>query len=448
MRTDDLDFDLPPELIAQTPAPQRTDSRLLRYMRGDRSISHHTFWDVPTFLRKGDLLVFNDARVIPARFTLHKSTGGRVEGLFIEETGPGNWRVLLKNLGRATDVPLHFADEPQLRVRVMENLGEGEYRINVGPPETGVRDTVGDDSYSLPRYSGGGLGRGPDLQETQEAKPQPQISSGASEEKDEKEDEKGDARIFKYVRPLFHPPPFAQDQPPPHPSPGVPEEGEREVAKAQREPEPAALVLERVGRMPLPPYIKREKDHDDRDEMDRDRYQTVFAKSPGAVAAPTAALHYSPQLLELLDAIGVERTFVTLHVGLGTFKPVTADVLEDHRMHEERYSISEEAAGALNRAKRDGRRIIAVGTTAARVLESQPESEAFVAKSGVTGIFIYPPYRWKHVAAMITNFHLPRSTLIALVAAMIGLDEQRRVYRAAIENRYRFFSYGDAMLIE
>ncbi len=212
--------------------------------------------------------------------------------------------------------------------------------------------------------------------------------------------------------------------------------------------QPAVELLGRAGRMPLPPYIRRQKGHDPRDAMDRDRYQTVFAREAGAVAAPTAALHFSQHLLAELGNKGIEFTFVTLHVGVGTFKPVSADCLEDHAIHREQYSISESAAGALNRAKSEGRRIIAVGTTSARVLESHSADVPFVTESGETGIFIYPPYRWKHVSALITNFHLPRSTLLALVAALVGLNEQRRIYEVAIAQRYRFFSYGDAMLIE
>ena len=213
-------------------------------------------------------------------------------------------------------------------------------------------------------------------------------------------------------------------------------------------PEPAVAMLERLRRMPLPPYIRRDKEHDPRDELDRQRYQTVFAKVPGAVAAPTAALHFTPEVFAALDDRGIGRAFVTLQVGIGTFKPVTSDTLEGHAMHVEAYSIDAQTAAKLNRAKSKGRRIIAVGTTAARVLESQPRTSHLWRQTSQTGIFIYPPYRWKHVDAMVTNFHLPRSTLIALVAAMTGLDEQRRLYRIAIENNYRFFSYGDAMLIE
>ncbi|HEY2585459.1 MAG TPA: tRNA preQ1(34) S-adenosylmethionine ribosyltransferase-isomerase QueA [Tepidisphaeraceae bacterium] len=345
MRTDELDFKLPPELIAQVPPERRADSRLMHYRRADRAVGHRRFSDLPDLLRPGDLPVFNDARVIPARFTLRKGTGGRVEGLFLKELGPGRWLVMLKNLGNVSG-PLILVEESGVQATVTRVIGAGEYEIAL--------------SRAIP----------------------------------------------------------------------------------------ASELLSRVGRMPLPPYIRREKDHDDRDDLDRVRYQTVFARSPGAVAAPTAALHFTEALLAALAARGVERTFVTLHVGPGTFKPVTASTLEDHAMHVESYSIEPQAADALNLAKREGRRIVAVGTTSTRVLESQPEDEPFIPKSGDTGIFIYPPYRWRHVGAMITNFHLPRSTLIALVAAMVGLDEQRRLYRLAIEARYRFFSYGDAMFLE
>lgn len=213
-------------------------------------------------------------------------------------------------------------------------------------------------------------------------------------------------------------------------------------------PEPASVILDRVGRMPLPPYIKRRRQHDPRDAADRERYQTVYARTAGSVAAPTAGLHFTERVFQELEARGVRRCFVTLHVGLGTFKPITSGTLGEHVMHAESYTVGPESAAALNRAKEENRRIIAVGTTAARVLESQPADRAFASRSDRTQIFIYPPYRWKHVDALITNFHLPRSTLIALVAAMTGLQEQRRLYRLAIEGRYRFFSYGDAMLIE
>ncbi|MFI5380088.1 MAG: tRNA preQ1(34) S-adenosylmethionine ribosyltransferase-isomerase QueA [Tepidisphaerales bacterium] len=371
MRADELDFSLPPELIAQAPLDDRAASRLLHYRRQDRGIEHRRFADLPGLLRPGDLLVFNDAKVLPARFTLRKESGGLIEGLYLGVAGatlgarasspaskaaedgraprhPLVWRVLLRALGKVhPDRPLVFADAPEIAVRVLRKLDDEGYELAV---------------------EGAGL--------------------------------------------------------------------------------TALEVLSRVGRMPLPPYIKRQKHHDDRDEFDKDRYQTVYARNPGSVAAPTAGLHFTTDVLAALDARGIRQTFVTLHVGLGTFKPVDADSLEAHHMHVETYTLPSNAAEAINSAKRDGRRIVAVGTTACRVIESQPADGPFVARDGETGIFIYPPYRWKHVGAMVTNFHLPRSTLIALVAALVGLDEQRRIYREAIERRYRFFSYGDAMLIE
>jgi S-adenosylmethionine:tRNA ribosyltransferase-isomerase len=362
MRTDDLDFDLPPDMIAQEPPAERHAARLLHYRRADRSIAHRTFADLPSLLRPGDLLVFNDTRVLPARFMLRKPTGGQVEGLFLRENALGDWNVLLRNVGlfvagaELSVVPSStaggdsqaggaHAGDAYARVRLLERVDGGEFRVSVDPPV------------------------------------------------------------------------------------------------------PAAELLARVGRMPLPPYIKRDKGADARDDLDRARYQTVFAREPGSVAAPTAALHFSPEVLAALDARGVGRAFVTLEVGMGTFKPVTADALADHAMHAERFTVSPEAAVAVNAAKADGRRVVAVGTTAARVLESQPPG-VLAAGGGQTSIFIYPPYAWRRVDALVTNFHLPRSTLVALVAALVGLDEQRRVYATAVAERYRFFSYGDAMFVE
>lgn len=349
MKTDDLDFHLPPELIAQTPTVTRSKSRLLRYRRDEQSIDDRIFEQLPGLLRAGDVMVFNDARVIPARFVLKKQTGGRVEGLFLHERAPGAWTVLLKNVGPTPlGTTLYFADAPEVAVKLVRRGDEGECDLEV---------------------------------------------SGS---------------------------------------------------------EPATQVLQRVGRMPLPPYIRREKDGDKRDDIDRERYQTVYARSTEArsVAAPTAGLHFTPEVLQQIDACGVQRVFVTLHVGMGTFKPVTVDTLDAHTMHLEDYSISSETAVALNRAKTEGRRIIAVGTTACRVLESQPAGASFTPRHDDTDIFIRPPYAWRHVGALVTNFHLPRSTLIALVVACVGLDAQRRIYAHAIAQQYRFFSYGDAMFVE
>ena len=347
MRSDELDFHLPAELIAQEPAASRSASRLLHYRRADRSIVHRKFAELPSLLQRGDLMVLNDARVIPARFALRKQSGGRIEGLFLGETAAGHWRAMLKNLGPVKGpVELAFADDAAIKVTVVGRNDEGDYLMNIATEENAI------------------------------------------------------------------------------------------------------ALLERVGRMPLPPYIRREKEHDARDDADRERYQTVFAKQATAVAAPTAALHFTDGIFSELQQRGVEKTFVTLDVGAGTFKPLTADTLEGHVMHRESYTISPDAAASINRAKAEGRRIIAVGTTSARVLESQPANEPIQPKRDSTAIFIYPPYEWRFVDAMITNFHLPKSTLVALVAAKVGLDEQKRIYAEAIREKYRFFSYGDAMLIE
>ncbi len=347
MLTNEFDFELPTELIAQVPSPRRSASRLMHFRRADGSIAHRTFSDLPRLLRKDDLLVLNDSRVIPARFLLRKPTGGLVEGLFLGEAKPGEWSVLLKNLGPAAiGAEMEFADDAEIKVRLNASVGGGEHRLLVDCGKSAVE------------------------------------------------------------------------------------------------------LLERLGRMPLPPYIHRQKSSDPRDGEDLQRYQTIYARRDGSIAAPTAGLHFSPAVLEELDSLGIERAFLTLHVGLGTFKPVTAQRLEDHPMHAERFSVDASTADALNRAQSEKKRIVAVGTTAARVLESWPSDESWREFHGETSIFIFPPYRWKRVGALLTNFHLPRSTLVALVAALVGLEEQRRIYRIAIEQQYRFFSYGDAMLIE
>jgi S-adenosylmethionine:tRNA ribosyltransferase-isomerase len=277
---------------------------------------------------------------------LLKPTGGRVEGLFVEQRQQGRAFVMLKNLGPVNpELRLSFERQPEVGVRVINKLDGGLFEIQI--------------------------------------------------------------------------------------------EGEGTLIG----------VLDRVGRMPLPPYIKREKGQDDRDESDRARYQTVYAQAPGSIAAPTAGLHFTPALFEALDRVGIERTFVTLHVGLGTFKPIETSTLEEHVMHIERYALSEPTCEAINRAKREARRVVAVGTTTARVLESQPPG-VIRPHEGQTQLLIRPPYEWKHVDALVTNFHQPRSTLIALVAALVGLVAQREIYREAIAQRYRFLSYGDAMLLE
>ena len=306
MLSEELNFELPPELIAQEPAANRAESRLLHYARTNKTIAHHRFTDLPRLLRPGDLLVFNDTRVLPARFMLRKPTGGRIETLFLRQEHPNRWQVLLKGM-ESYRGPLQFEADQSLSAVCTADGPGGWHEIELS------RDTSATD------------------------------------------------------------------------------------------------LLERIGRMPLPPYIKRDKTSDPRDAADRERYQTVYARLPGSVAAPTAGLHFTPELMAQLDASRIRRTSITLNVGLGTFKPVTAESLRDHVMHSEAYEISQEAASELNLAKSENRRIVAVGTTSARVLESHPHNEIWQPIRTETNIFIYPPYTWRHVGALITNFHLPRS---------------------------------------
>jgi S-adenosylmethionine:tRNA ribosyltransferase-isomerase len=346
MRVEDLDYELPPELIAQQPAAERAASRLMHVRCADGAIAHRQFSDLAALLRPDDLLVMNNARVTPARFMLIKPTGGRVEGLFVEQRDARRAIVMLKNLGTIhSDVRLSFERMPARSIRVLSKQEGGLCEI--------------------------------------------ELDEGAS----------------------------------------------------------LVEILEAIGRMPLPPYIRRDKGGDDRDAVDATRYQTVYAERPGSIAAPTAGLHFTPEVFAALDARGIERALVTLHVGLGTFKPVEVDDLSQHVMHVERYELTPQACEAINRAQAQRRRIVAVGTTTTRVLESQPAG-ALTPHAGQTQLLIRPPYEWQRVGALVTNFHQPRSTLIALVAAFMGLEAQRSAYAEAIRRRYRFFSYGDAMFVE
>jgi S-adenosylmethionine:tRNA ribosyltransferase-isomerase len=367
VQTADFDFELPSELIAQRPAPEREQSRLLVFQRDSRRIEHARFGDVLQYFQAGDVLVLNDSRVIPARLRgVNVVTGGEFELLLVEQKAVNDWWVMLrpgKRARRGTEIRLqdHRGTLTNVRGFVMEKNSEGHCRL---------------------RFSGT-----PDVM----------------------------------------------------------------------------TALDDLGEVPLPPYIRRR----DRSELeaDRDRYQTVFATSPGSVAAPTAGLHFTQALLEQIRARGVEVCFLTLHVGLGTFAPVKSETLAGHRMHEERFEMTEQTARAIRQAKRERRRIIAVGTTSVRVLETMAESltsdptpwpdhpAAGTPLAGKTSIFIYPPYEFKMVDALLTNFHLPRSTLLMLVSAFAapaetrGRELMRDVYAEAIRQRYRFFSYGDAMLL-
>ncbi len=360
MRQEELDYDLPPELVAQEPAPRRENARLMGLDRGGGGCLHRRIVDLPALLRPGDLLVLNDTRVLAARLLCRRRTGGRVEVLLVEP-GDAGWLALARAGGR---------------------LVEGE-RLAV----------VGGGAVRLGRALGGG----------------------------------------RWVV-----------------------SGEGAAVEA---------LMERAGRMPLPPYIRREDD-DPRAAMDRERYQTVFARAGararvrtrgrehagarGAIAAPTAGLHLTEDLLEQLGAGGVVIRFLTLHVGLGTFEPVRTERLEDHPMHEEVYEIPAATADAVRAARREGRRVVAVGTTTVRALEASAVAspdELPVPGLARTRLLILPGYRFRVVDALLTNFHLPRSTLLALVAAFAGRERVLAAYAEAVRRRYRFYSYGDAMLI-
>jgi S-adenosylmethionine:tRNA ribosyltransferase-isomerase len=357
MRTADFDFELPAELIAQRPAGERDESRLLVLHRDRGLVEHRQFGNLLEYLREGDILVLNDSRVIPARLrAVNSQTGGRFQLLLLEENGTNDWWVTLRPGRRA-------------RVGTVMALCDAQGRAS-GATATVVE--TNDEGHRRLRFSG--------------------------------------------------------------------------VADLAEE-------LEVLGEVPLPPYIRR-ADAGPCQE-DRQRYQTVFARAPGSVAAPTAGLHFTQPLLKALRSHGARVCFVTLHVGWGTFAPVKAETPAGHRMHEERYELSAETARAITEAKRAGRRVIAVGTTTLRVLESVGARNrgGLEPGAGRTRIFIYPPWDFKVVDALLTNFHLPRSTLLMLASAFAapmktcGRQAILSAYAAAVQERYRFFSYGDAMLI-
>jgi S-adenosylmethionine:tRNA ribosyltransferase-isomerase len=347
-----FDFDLPEELIAQTPLLARTGSRLLALNKRTGEIGHCRFEDMADFLRPGDLLVLNDTKVIPARLYGHKAdTGAKAELLLLKSLGDDRWEALAKPGKRLKKgAVLHFGQE--------EN---GE------PPLTAVIEDEG---------------------------------------------EMGARTVRFHYKGIFN------------------------------------EILDRLGEMPLPPYIKEQLE-------DRDRYQTVYARHEGSAAAPTAGLHFTKEFLDRLQQQGVRIATVTLHVGLGTFRPVSADTVESHAMHAEYYELPEETAAAINAAKAASGRVVAVGTTSARTLETAArrfrkeglDSVRFEACSGWTDIFIYPGIPVLAVDALLTNFHLPKSTLVMLVSAIAGREFVMEAYRQAVQERYRFFSFGDAMFI-
>ena len=341
LTTHDFYYDLPEELIAQTPMEKRDTSRLLVLDRTSGALSHRHFYDICEYIRPEDILVVNSSRVIPARLLGANAAGSPIELLLLRMREGGVWETLVRP-GKRARAGAKFTFGGILEAEILEVLEDGN----------------------------------------------------------------------RLVR--FH-----------YPS----------------EYQTVYEVLDAVGQMPLPPYITKKLE-------DKSRYQTVYAKEEGSAAAPTAGLHFTPELLAALRAKGTGYAEVTLHVGLGTFRPVKADAITEHHMHAEQFHIEPEVAEEINRRRAAGGRVIAVGTTACRVLESVTDEQGIVhPMSGETGIFIYPGYRFRAVDALITNFHLPESTLIMLVSALAGKERIMQAYELAVQERYRFFSFGDAMLI-
>lgn len=337
MLVTDFDYDLPHELIAQHPMEPRDHSRLLVVDKKTGEIEHKHFYDLVNYLKPGDVLVFNDTRVIPARLHGTKDTGAHVEVFLLTRRDATDWEVLVRP-GKKLQVgaKINFSDE--LSCEVIEHTDFG-----------------------------------------------------------------GRVVRFKYD--------------------GIFEE-----------------ILDRLGETPLPPYITAPLE-------DKERYQTVYNRERGSAAAPTAGLHFTKELLQKIKDIGCEEVFVTLHVGLGTFRPVSEAKIEDHKMHKEFYTVSQEAADAVNKAKAEGRRIITVGTTAVRTLEAAGADGQLHAGSSWTNIFIYPGYKFRLVDDLVTNFHLPQSTLLMLVSTLSTREIMLQTYKKAVEEKYRFFSFGDAMFI-
>ncbi len=340
MKTSDFYYELPEELIAQTPLERRDASRLMLLDKNTGKTEHRRFYELPELLRAGDCLVLNDSRVLPARLFGHRPTGGAVEVLLLTDKGDKRWECLVRPGRKARPGDRLIFGDGELEAEIVEVLEGGNRLIRF-------------------EYEG----------------------------------------IF-------------------------------------------LETLERLGRMPLPPYIHEEL-------QDAERYQTVYSRELGSAAAPTAGLHFTPELLDKIRAKGVKTAFVTLHVGLGTFRPVKEAQIEDHDMHSEFCVIPNEAAKLVNETKDGGGRVVCVGTTSLRTVESFADERGYLREtSGWTDIFIYPGYKFKCVDALITNFHLPESTLVMLVSALAGRENVLNAYAEAVRERYRFFSFGDAMLIQ
>lgn len=341
MNIEEFDYNLPKELIAQTPLEDRSSSRLLVLNKNNGKVKHEHFYNIVNYLKKGDVLVLNDTKVIPARLIgVKEETGAVIELLLLKDIGNDTWECLSRPAKRLKVGTIVSFGDGMLKATVTKKLDEGMVQVKL--------------SY--------------------------------------------DGILME--------------------------------------------ILDKLGTMPLPPYIHEKLEN-------KDRYQTVYAKNIGSAAAPTAGLHFTEELLKEIEKMGVIVCFVTLHVGLGTFRPVEVENILEHHMHSEFYVMDEKTANILNEAKRDGRRIIAVGTTSTRTLETiaSKNDGHFVACSGNTDIFIYPGYTFKGIDCLITNFHLPKSTLVMLVSALAGRENILQAYQEAIANKYRFFSFGDAMFI-
>jgi S-adenosylmethionine:tRNA ribosyltransferase-isomerase len=462
MKTDQLDYELPAELIAQDPAAVRSDSRLLVLDRSTGALTDSRFRCLGEFLRAGDCLVLNDTKVLPARFFARRRTGGNpsqssggaLEGLFLREVpatgashviaseakGPPNAEVRVwepKQSQSPGSRLLPLTPQGQNCCAAPEELTASgamstALRRQAGPVRNtclrgvGMAPTTGVVSSTDPPR-GGSATRG-DIAE-QSARAWEVMLKGARKVKlgESIAIENREQREFCLAK-------LIEKR-----ADGVC------LLEVQAQAD-AEAVLNEVGFPPLPPYIHR--DHDlARAESDLRRYQTVYARCPGAVAAPTAGLHFTDELMAQLKAAGIAFAYVTLHVGAGTFKPIATEQVEEHEIHHEWYRLDTANAEALGAARQRGGRIIAVGTTVTRVLETVAQNGGITPCEGMTNLFITPGYEFKVVNAMITNFHLPRSTLLALVGAFAGLERTLAAYRHAVEQRYRFYSYGDAMLI-
>ena len=341
MKTDDFDFELPEELIAQHPSKKRDESRMMHLDRKTGKIEHCIFKDILNYLKKGDVLVLNDTKVLPARlFGIKQDTMAHIEVLLLKNISSDSWECLVR---------------PAKRVNIGTVISFGDGLLRARCTE------VGEDGI----------------------------------------------RIFQFLyEGIFY------------------------------------EILDKLGTMPLPPYIREKLE-------DKDRYQTVYAKSIGSVAAPTAGLHFTKELLKKIEEKGIEICYITLHVGLGTFRPVNVEDVTKHVMHSEYYTMSKNVSDKLNKAKKEGRRIISVGTTSTRTLETIMQKYGqFQECSGWTNIFIYPGFEFKAIDALITNFHLPKSTLIMLVSAFSSKEIILNAYQEAVKEKYHFFSFGDCMLIE